>query len=180
MKIQSQQLTSNKKGAKRVGRGISAGGGKTAGRGTKGQKSRAGHNIPRQFEGGQSNLSLRLPKTRGFRRHVRAVAEISLAQLDAAFKAGDKVSNETLIKAGLLRIGETAKILNNGEITKKLEIVGVNISKGAQKAIESVKTAKVDDKKTVEDKASDISEANNETTGDSKTAKKAPAKKQSK
>ena len=68
MKILNKELNNNpKKTAKRLGRGISAGGGKTAGRGTKGQKSRAGHNIPKRFEGGQTPLSMRLPKLRGFK-----------------------------------------------------------------------------------------------------------------
>lgn len=143
MKILSTNLSKmNSKNRKRVGRGISAGGGKTAGRGTKGQKSRAGHNIPRQFEGGQSNLSLRLPKVRGFKRNNKPAIEISLTLLDATFKAGDTVDVESLIKAGLLRPGQTAKILSNGEITKSLKIDGVNISKTALEKIENVKPAK--------------------------------------
>lgn len=56
---------------KRVGRGIAAGQGKTAGRGTKGQKSRSGHNIPRFFEGGQTKLFARLPKVKGPRRYKK-------------------------------------------------------------------------------------------------------------
>lgn len=139
MNILGKSTALKKKVKKRLGRGISAGGGKTAGRGTKGQKSRAGHNIPRQFEGGQSNLSLRLPKMRGFKNTKRPVVEISLGTLDKNFKSGQTVDMDALITAGLLKPGEKAKILANGELTKKLKINEVPISKAALAIVEKVK-----------------------------------------
>jgi large subunit ribosomal protein L15 len=70
---------------KRVGRGISAGGGKTAGRGTKGQKSRSGHNIPKRFEGGQSSLLQRLPKMHGTKGYKVKPIVISFKTLELHF-----------------------------------------------------------------------------------------------
>lgn len=182
MKIMNQQIEGySKKNAKRVGRGISAGGGKTAGRGTKGQKSRAGHNIPRQFEGGQSNLSLRLPKVRGFKGIDKTTIEISLSLLDKTFKANDKVSVESLVEAGLLKPGQQVKILANGEITKKLEIVDVPVSKSALAKIANVKSAKSE--KPADDKPVEAAKAESKKTvidsSDEKTSdvKKAAPKK---
>ena len=68
---------------KRVGRGIASGKGKTAGRGTKGQKSRTGYNIPRRFEGGQTSLISRLPKKKGFKSRKTKTVSISLNQIQS-------------------------------------------------------------------------------------------------
>lgn len=107
---------------KRVGRGISAGGGKTAGRGTKGQKARTGKKIKPGFEGGQTKLSMRLPKARGF-THARKVnyVEVTLEQLT---KLGqEKVTNAVLKKAGLITTeAQSVKILGGGEVAKKLTV----------------------------------------------------------
>ncbi len=132
-------LNNSKKIKKRVGRGISAGGGKTAGRGTKGQKSRSGYNLPKQFEGGQSNLSLRLPKIKGFKAKKEIIKVISLDQLNNNFKGGETLSNQTLINKGLIKKNQTAKILNNGVINIYLEIENIQISKAAKSAIEANK-----------------------------------------
>ena len=80
----------------RVGRGISSGKGMTAGRGTKGQKSRSGHNIPNRFEGGQTPLSMRLPKLKGFKTKNKKYVIISLDQISNNFKDGDKITIESL------------------------------------------------------------------------------------
>jgi large subunit ribosomal protein L15 len=107
---------------KRVGRGISAGGGKTAGRGTKGQKARTGKKIKPGFEGGQTKLAMRLPKARGF-THARKVnyVEVSLDQL--ANIGQEKVTNAAVKKAGLITTETQAvKVLGNGEVTKKLTV----------------------------------------------------------
>lgn len=104
---------------KRVGRGISAGGGKTCGRGTKGQKSRSGHNIPKRFEGGQSPLSLRLPKLPGFTSAHKKAEVLSLDQISANFKDGDTVTLEKLKEKGLIK-SKKVKILNNGELKVKV------------------------------------------------------------
>lgn len=105
---------------KRVGRGISAGGGKTAGRGTKGQKARTGKKIKPGFEGGQTKLAMRLPKARGF-KHARKVSylEVSLNQL--AQLDSKKLDNASLKKAGIIRSeAQAVKVLGGEKLTKAL------------------------------------------------------------
>lgn len=101
----------------RVGRGISAGQGKTAGRGTKGQKSRSGHNIPRKFEGGQMPFSMRMPKVKGFKSHAAEVTIISLDTISKNFKDGDVVTLAKLEEKKLISKGDKVKVLNNGKLT---------------------------------------------------------------
>ena len=87
----------------RVGRGIAAGKGKTAGRGTKGQKARAGGSIPPWFEGGQTPLHMRIPKLRGFKNRAKVEYEIvNLDALDSKFDAGTVVTPELLRARGLV------------------------------------------------------------------------------
>jgi large subunit ribosomal protein L15 len=105
---------------KRVGRGISAGGGKTAGRGTKGQKARTGKKIKPGFEGGQTKLAMRLPKARGF-KHARKVSyvEVSLNQL--AQLNSKKLDNIALKEAGIIRSeAQAVKVLGGEKLTKAL------------------------------------------------------------
>ncbi len=110
------------KSRKRIGRGISAGQGKTAGRGTKGQKARAGYNLPRRHEGGQTPLSMRLPKLPGFRSvHQKAVV-ITLDAISANFKDGEEISSAKLIERGLVKRGQKVKILNNGLLKIKASL----------------------------------------------------------
>lgn len=104
------------KRSKRIGRGISAGQGKTAGRGTKGQKARAGYDLPKRYEGGQTPLSMRLPKLPGFKSIHRKAVIVSLDDISKFFKDGEAVSNETLRNKGVLKGGQKAKVLNNGEL----------------------------------------------------------------
>jgi large subunit ribosomal protein L15 len=114
----------NTKNRKRVGRGISAGQGKTAGRGTKGQKSRSGYNIPRKFEGGQMPFSMRMPKIKGFKSRGREVIEISLDLISEKFKDGEKVTYESLKEKGIIKnVSDRVKILNNGELKPTVEIL---------------------------------------------------------
>ncbi|MEK9156052.1 MAG: 50S ribosomal protein L15 [Patescibacteria group bacterium] len=115
------------KSRKRLGRGIAAGGGKTAGRGTKGQKARAGYNLPRRFEGGQTPLSMRLPKLPGFKSHRPKKTVVSLDEISTHYKDGERVSLESLVKKGLIGPGETPKILNNGVLAKKV-LLGEEVS----------------------------------------------------
>jgi len=117
---------------KRIGRGLSAGQGKTAGRGTKGQKSRSGHNIPRRFEGGQTPISMRLPKLPGFKSgHEKAVV-ITLDKISRNYKAGEEVSLKTLIEKGLAKKGQRAKVLNTGKLTVAVSASDdIKISEGA-------------------------------------------------
>jgi len=118
MKLESVK-TKNKK---RVGRGLSSGQGKTAGRGTKGQKSRSGYNLPNRFEGGQTALSMRLPKLPGFKSLKKKAVVISLDQISKNFKDKEVISIDALEKKGLVRVGDSAKILNNGKLTVKVSL----------------------------------------------------------
>jgi large subunit ribosomal protein L15 len=111
---------------RRVGRGHGSGRGKTAGRGTKGQKSRAGASIPAWFEGGQTPLHVRTPKLHGFKNRFRVeYAGINLARLsDVA--AGTLITPDVLVHDGLLRSSKTrarpVKILGGGEAPKGVTI----------------------------------------------------------
>jgi large subunit ribosomal protein L15 len=124
---------------KRVGRGISAGQGKTAGRGQKGQGSRSSVNIPHSFEGGQMPLAQRLPKLRGFTNiNRREFAVVNLGKLNR-FEAGTEVNPELLKEVGLVRktLGGV-KILAAGELKVALKVSAHRISAGAQEQIEKL------------------------------------------
>jgi large subunit ribosomal protein L15 len=120
----------------RVGRGASAGQGKTCGRGTKGQRARKGGYHKVGFEGGQMPLQRRMPKV-GFRSDLkRTRAEVrlgELARVDAAV-----VDLAALLKAGVVPAGtERAKVVLSGEISKAVTLKGVAVTKGARAAIEA-------------------------------------------
>ncbi len=123
---------------RRVGRGISAGQGKTAGRGTKGQKSRPGGGKGRYFEGGQLPLVRRLPFKRGFTNIFRIVyQEVNLEKIQAVFKSGDKVTPETLAAHRLIKDADKpVVILGDGEIKKKLKVSVHRLSRSARTKIE--------------------------------------------
>ncbi len=99
------------KAKKRVGRGIAAGQGKTAGRGTKGQKARTGanSNIPRLFEGGPTGLIKRLPKLKGFKSHREKPVVVNAARIAAFYQDGEEVSIKTLLEKGLVTPTEALK-----------------------------------------------------------------------
>lgn len=119
---------------RRVGRGIAAGQGKTAGRGTKGQKARTGASKRPGFEGGQNPLLQRLPKLRGFKSHRPVVETIYTGQLS---NLGASVDNHSLAVAGLVSSAYVAvKLLHKGTITKKVVVKLQLASAGAVKAIE--------------------------------------------
>jgi len=126
----------SKKARKRVGRGIGSGLGKTAGRGHKGQKARAGGFHKVGFEGGQMPLQRRLPKV-GFRsRSALTRAEVRLGELTRV--QGDVVDLKALIEAGVVnRSTKSAKIIASGELVRALTIRGVGVTKGARDAIEA-------------------------------------------
>jgi large subunit ribosomal protein L15 len=122
---------------KRVGRGIGSGLGKTAGRGHKGQKSRAGGFHKVGFEGGQMPLARRLPK-RGF---VSLTAgrnvEVRLSEIEKL--PVDQIDLLTLKQAGVIPADAlSAKVILSGELTKKVTLRGVGATKGAKAAIEAV------------------------------------------
>ena len=120
----------------RVGRGASAGQGKTCGRGTKGQRARKGGYHKVGFEGGQMPIQRRMPKV-GFRSDVaRTRAEVRLNELLKV--EGDVIDLEGLIKAGVVPVTtERAKVVLSGEITKAVTLKGVAATKGARAAIEA-------------------------------------------
>ena len=120
----------------RVGRGASAGQGKTCGRGTKGQRARKGGYHKVGFEGGQMPLQRRMPKV-GFRSDLkRSRAEVRLNEL--ARVEGPVVDLEALLKAGVVAPGtERAKVVLSGEIKKAVTLKGVAATKGARAAIEA-------------------------------------------
>jgi large subunit ribosomal protein L15 len=127
----------SKRPAKRLGRGIGSGLGKTGGRGHKGQKSRAGGFHKVGFEGGQMPLQRRLPKV-GFRsRSARYVEEIRLTELDKV--EGDVVDLPALLRSGLIKHStKSVKIIASGAVTKTLNVRGIGVTKGARTAIEAV------------------------------------------
>ncbi len=124
------------KEAKRAGRGIGSGIGKTGGRGHKGQKARSGGGIRPGFEGGQMPLQKRLPKY-GFTSRLAAVtAEIRLSELDKV--EGGVVTIDSLRAAGLINSSITrAKVFASGEVTKAVTLQGIGATKGAVAAIEA-------------------------------------------
>lgn len=126
----------SKHAAKRVGRGIGSGLGKTAGRGHKGQKSRSGGFHKVGFEGGQMPLQRRLPK-RGFKSlQAGRVAEVRLSDLQR-LDVSD-VDLAILKKAGIVsQLALTAKVILAGEISRKVSLVGIAATKGARAAIEA-------------------------------------------
>ena len=121
-----------KRHAKRVGRGIAGKGGKTAGRGTKGQKARG--NVPTTFEGGQMPLHMRLPKLRGFNNPFRVEYQaINLDTIEASEL--DEVTPESLHAKGLAHKGALVKVLGRGEVSRAVTVKAHAFSKTAASAI---------------------------------------------
>ncbi|WP_116366738.1 50S ribosomal protein L15 [Parahaliea mediterranea] len=124
-----------RKDAKRVGRGIGSGLGKTGGRGHKGQKSRSGGTVKPGFEGGQMPLQKRLPKYGFTSRISRTTAQVRLGELNAV--AGDVVDLAALKDADLIRNDVLrARVFLSGELNKALTVKGLAVTKGAREAIE--------------------------------------------
>ena len=144
----------------RVGRGIAAGQGKTAGRGTKGQRSRAGAAIPAWFEGGQTPIHVRVPKLRGFKNRFKVeYAVVNVGQISAYAEAGRfgveaeqpktakakaadqpvvTVNAEVLANAGLIRgDNKPLKVLGQGEVSHKLFVAAEAFSASARAKIEA-------------------------------------------
>jgi large subunit ribosomal protein L15 len=137
MQLNTIKPASGSKHAKRrVGRGIGSGLGKTAGRGHKGQKSRAGGYHKVGFEGGQMPLHRRLPK-RGFKSQLlKFNAEITLLELQTL--GADEVDLLTLKQAGLVAdLVKNVKVIKSGELTKKVVLKGIGATAGAKVAIEA-------------------------------------------
>ncbi|PCH57875.1 MAG: 50S ribosomal protein L15 [Legionellales bacterium] len=119
---------------KRVGRGISSGKGKTCGRGHKGQKARSGGKVPAGFEGGQTPIHRRLPKY-GFTNDNR-IEEVRLSEIQKLTAAD--ITLAVLQDAGIVSgRAKGAKIFLSGELSRKVKIIGVGVTKGAKTAIEA-------------------------------------------
>jgi len=120
----------------RIGRGAGSGRGKTAGKGTKGQKSRTGGRNKLKLKGLKQML-LSFPKNRGFQSRYAKMAAIPLKRL-SAFGNGEAVTVATLRQKGLIgRTDRNVKIVGNGSIDKKLAVSGVAVTAGAKAAIEA-------------------------------------------
>ena len=139
MKLNELSHSVPKKNRKRIGRGNSSGWGKTAGKGSNGQKSRAGGGVKPYFEGEQMPIYRRVPK-RGFSNTIfkKEYTVISLSFLNNNFEDGEEVSLETLFNKCLIKKGrDGVKVLGNGELNKKLTVKVHKISKSAKAAVEA-------------------------------------------
>lgn len=124
-----------KKNAKRVGRGIGSGVGKTGGRGHKGQKSRSGGSVRPGFEGGQMPMQKRLPKYGFSSRMARVSAQVRSAELNNI--ADDVIDLAALKRADIVGTNiERAKVFLSGDVTKAVTVKGLAVTKGAKEAIE--------------------------------------------
>lgn len=134
MKYNELQASPNKD-RKRVGRGISAGGGKTAGRGTKGQNSRTGKKLRPMFQGGQRPLAQAVPKKRGFKSLKMPAQVVYLDHLNAF--AGKMVDNAVLFTEGYIATPfHAVKVISRGELTAKVDLKVQAASKSAIEAIQ--------------------------------------------
>ncbi len=124
---------------KRVGRGNGSGHGSTAGRGDKGQNSRAGGGKGPGFEGGQNPLAMRLPKLPGFTNRWRQEYDVvNVARLEGLFADGDTVDVESLKAKGVVKsVDAVVKVLGDGELTRKLTVKVQKVSATAKAKIEA-------------------------------------------
>jgi len=123
---------------RRVGRGIGAGQGKTAGKGTKGQLARSGPGLPGWFEGGQTPLHMRLPKMRGFKnlRFRTQFVAVNVGRL-VDFAVDGKVTPDTLAAKGLVRPDARTKVLAEGDVKARYEVHAHAVSATARQKIEA-------------------------------------------
>ena len=126
------------KEVKRIGRGHGSGNGKTAGKGHKGQKARAGRGMRPGFEGGQMPLQRRIPK-RGFNNIFGTeMAIVNVAALEEAYESGATVTVDSLIEKGLVKKAlDGVKVLGHGEISKSLTVQANAFSESAKQKIEA-------------------------------------------
>jgi len=124
---------------RRIARGIGSGMGKTATRGTKGQKAR--RQIHPNFEGGQTPIQRRLPVKKGFRNiNHKEYAIINLDDLEKLFEAGSEVNPDKLLETGIIPSGKDGvKVLGYGKLSKKLKVSAHKFSKNAHAAIEAAR-----------------------------------------
>ncbi len=126
------------KDSKRVGRGHGSGHVKTAGRGTKGQKSRSGGNVRPGFAGGQTPIYMQLPSKRGFTNNFRTIYEVvNIGKLEE-FESGAEITPVVLAERGFIQSADSRlKILGTGELTKKLNVKAHKFSASAKSQIEA-------------------------------------------
>ena len=131
-------VAGSKKSAKRIGRGHGSGWGKTAGKGHKGQKARAGHGMRPGFEGGQMPLQRRIPK-RGFNNiFAKEIVTVNVGTLEKKFENGATVDTKALVEAGIVKNSfDGVKILSNGTLTKSLTVKATAFSESAKAKIEA-------------------------------------------
>ncbi|MBN1193403.1 MAG: 50S ribosomal protein L15 [Coriobacteriia bacterium] len=124
---------------KRVGRGNGSGHGSTAGRGDKGQNSRAGGGKGPGFEGGQNPLHMRMPKLGGFKNRNRVeYAVVNVGRLDELYAAGEVVDVDSLFEKGVIKSKVTpVKVLGDGELTKALTVKVDKVSAPARAKVEA-------------------------------------------
>lgn len=128
----------SRKKAKRIGRGVGSGWGKTAGKGAKGQKARSGMKPRRGFEGGQMPLQRRIPKRGFYSRNRKEFVIINMERLEEGFESGDTVTADILLSRGAIsKLKCGVKILGKGEINIPLHVVVEAASKDAVKKIEA-------------------------------------------
>ncbi|MHB1018467.1 MAG: 50S ribosomal protein L15 [Coriobacteriia bacterium] len=129
----------SRKNRKRVGRGNGSGHGSTAGRGDKGQNSRAGGGKGPGFEGGQNPLHMRMPKLGGFKNRNRVeYAVINVSRLEELYNAGETVDVDSLFDKGVIKSKTTpVKVLGDGEITKALTVKIDKVSGSARTKVEA-------------------------------------------
>lgn len=141
MKLESiPRRTKRTMPSKRLGRGYGSGvGGHTVGRGQKGQKSRSGHKSVIFFEGGNRPFFSRVPKFPGFKSKSERYEAVNLATLEREFDTKEVVTLDALKEKGIVRKKvNLVKVLGHGELTKKLNIVGLPLSKSAKEKLEKI------------------------------------------
>ena len=128
----------SKRKPKRLGIGVGSGTGKTAGKGHKGQKARAGRSVSPRFEGGQMPLSRRIPK-RGFSnfRFAKNYDTVNLKELEARFEAGTTITVDELRARGLVSGSSPVKILGDGDLSKSFTVIAHAFSASAAGKIEA-------------------------------------------
>jgi large subunit ribosomal protein L15 len=139
MKLHDLQPSAGARKARtRKGRGIAAGKGKTAGRGTKGQRARSGRGIAPYFEGGQLPLVRRLPHLRGFTNIFREEFDVvNVDTIDKKFDANSLVTPESMVERGMVKKASRVKVLARGDIQKPLQISAHAFSERAKEKITS-------------------------------------------
>ena len=136
MKLHDIRRVTPRRKKRRVGRGQAARGGKTAGRGTKGQKSRAGFDIPRRFEGGQTPLVQRLPKAGGFYPLSTRFPVVKVEEVNKAFKQGERVSPKTLLEKGLVRSASSkVKLVGPSRLARFLRLQDILLTRRLREAL---------------------------------------------